>query len=148
MAPSIDAHQHFWRLDLPFNYGWLDAPANAPIRRDYLPEDLAPLIAAAGVDRTVFVQTQHDVAENRWALDDWRPHFRAAASFPNVSCKLSGLVTEADWRAWTVADLKPYVAEALEQFGPDRLMFGSDWPVCELAGSYGQVRDALVEALG
>ena len=64
------------------------------------------------------------------------PRFRAAGAFPNVFCKLSGMITEADWRSWTAADLKPYVQAALEAFGPDRLMFGSDWPVCELAGSY------------
>src|SRR5205814_6568309 len=81
-------------------------------------------------------------------IDDWRPHLRAAAGFPNVWCKLSGLITEADWRRWTAADLKPYVQEALEQFGADRLMFGSDWPVCRLAGTYGQVHAAAVEALG
>ena len=58
------------------------------------------------------------------------------------------MVTEADWQAWSADDLRPYVQAALESFGPDRLMFGSDWPVCELAASYGQVRQALVEALG
>lgn len=255
---KIDAHQHFWQLDQPFNYRWLDAPDLAPIRRDFLPDDLAPLLQAAGVDRSIFVQTQHDTAENRWVLDlaeqhdflagvvgwvdlaapdcerqllefadhpkfvgvrhvtqdepdddfliredvlrglgvlqkhgvpfdlllyvkhlrhvptlarllpdlpmvidhlakpdiknhrlgDWLPDFRAAAACPNVSCKLSGMVTEADWQNWTAADLKPYVQEALDAFGPDRVMYGSDWPVCELAGSYGRVHDALVEALG
>jgi L-fuconolactonase len=258
MPLVIDAHQHFWRLDLPFRYDWLDAPALAPIRRDYLPEDLEPLIRAAGVDRTVVVQTQHDVDENRWALalaerhdflaglvgwvdladeacekqllefkdhpkfvgvrhvtqdepdddfivrddvlrglrvlerhgvpfdllfyvkhlrhvpslaravpdlpmvidhlakprikerrvDDWLPHLRAAAACPRVCCKLSGMITEADWRAWSADDLKPYVGAALDLFGPDRLMFGSDWPVCVLAGAYTQVKEALVEALG
>lgn len=258
MPPIIDAHQHFWQLSQPFDYGWLDAPANAPIRRDYLPEHLAPLIQAAGADRTVFVQTQQNVAENRWVLglaerhefiagvvgwvdlaspqceeqllefadhpkfvgvrhvtqdepddnfiirpdvlrglkvlekhrvpfdllfyvkhlhhvpavaahvsdlplvidhlskphikdrrtDDWLPAFRAAAACPNVSCKLSGLITEADWTQWKPADLRPYVQAALELFGPERLMFGSDWPVCELAGTYQQVIDALRDALG
>jgi L-fuconolactonase len=258
MALTIDAHQHFWQRSRPFNYAWLDAPALAPIRRDFLPEDLEPLIRASGVDRTLFIQTQHDVEENRWALglaerypflagvvgwvdlaspacerqllefkdhprfvgvrhvtqdepdddfivreevvrglsvlekhgvpfdllfyvrhlrhvpalarclpdlpmvidhlakprikerrlDDWLAHFRAAAAFPNVFCKLSGMITEADWRDWTVADLKPYVRAALDHFGPSRLMFGSDWPVCELAGTYDRVHDALVEALG
>src|SRR5439155_14111940 len=80
--------------------------------------------------------------------DDWLPHFKAAAAFPNVYCKLSGLVTEADWRRWTVSDLKPYVQTALELFGPQRCLFGSDWPVCELAATYEQVYHALVEALG
>src|SRR5438309_7701393 len=69
MPPTIDAHQHFWQLSRPFNYAWLDAPTNAPIRRDYLPDDLEPQIRAEGVDRTIFVQTQHDPEENRWVLD-------------------------------------------------------------------------------
>jgi L-fuconolactonase len=254
----IDAHQHFWRLSLPFNYGWLDVPQHAPIHRDFLPQHLEPHLRAVGVQRTIFVQTQHDLEENRWALrlaenypfiagivgwvdlaseaceeqllefkdhpkfagvrhitqdeadddfivraevlrglevlerygvsfdllfytkhlrhvpalarrlpelpmvidhlakpkirewrtHDWLPQFREAADFPNVYCKLSGMITEADWRSWTAADLKPYVQAALEYFGVERCMFGSDWPVCELAGSYEQVYLALVEALG
>jgi L-fuconolactonase len=258
MTSTLDAHQHFWQLSQPFNYAWLDAPALAPIRRDYLPEHLEPLLRATGVQRSLFVQTQHNLEETRWALglaerhpflagvvgwvdlaspdcerqlldlkqhpkfvgvrhvtqdepdddfivredvlrglkvlekhavpfdllfyvkhqrhvpalawhlpslpmvidhlakprikerrtDDWLLHFRAAAAFPNVFCKLSGLITEADWRHWTVEDLRPYVQAALELFGPSRCMFGSDWPVCELAGSYGQVHAALQEALG
>jgi L-fuconolactonase len=258
MTNIIDAHQHFWQLRLPFNFDWLDAPPHAPIRRDFLPEHLEPHLRAVGVQRTIFVQTQHNLEENRWALglaekypfiagvvgwvdlasdrceeqllefknhprfvgvrhitqdesdddfivrgdvlrglkvlekhgvpfdllfyvkhlhhvpalarqlptlpmvidhlakphirerrtDDWLPHFRAAAAFPNVYCKLSGMITEADWRGWTANDLKPYVQTALECFGAERCMFGSDWPVCELAGSYEQVYQALVEALG
>ena len=254
----IDAHQHFWQLSQPFRYGWLDAPALAPIKRDFLPEHLEPLLAKTPIRRSIFVQTQHDVAENRWVLglaerhpfiagvvgwvdlaspaceaqllefkahpkfvavrhvtqdepdddfivradilrglkileqhhvpfdllfyvkhlrhvpalarhlpalpmvidhlakpnikdrrtDDWLPHFRTAGTFPNVYCKLSGMITEADWRRWTAADLKPYVQTALEVFGPERCMFGSDWPVCELAGTYSQVYDALNDALG
>lgn len=81
-------------------------------------------------------------------VDDWVANFRAAAKYPNVVCKLSGMITEADWTSWRQDDLKPYVQEALTAFGPDRLLFGSDWPVCELAGSYQQVFDALVESLG
>ncbi len=77
------------------------------------------------------------------ALDDWLPNLRAAAAFPNVFCKLSGMITEADWSRWTPADLRPAIDAALDCFGPERLMFGSDWPVCELAGSYQQVFDAL-----
>jgi len=254
----IDAHQHFWQLSKPFNYAWLDAPANVPIKRDFLPEHLQELIAATPIRQTIFVQTQHNLEENRWVLDlaqrhafiagvvgwvdlastaceeqllefkaqprfvgvrhitqdepdddfivrpdilrglkvlekhnvpfdllfyvkhlrhvptlarhvpalpmvidhlakpnikdrrldDWLPHFRAAAKYPNVFCKLSGMITEADWRNWTAADLKPYVQTALDAFGPERCMFGSDWPVCELAGSYQQVVAALIEALG
>src|SRR5690606_20139457 len=79
---------------------------------------------------------------------DWRPHLAAAAAFPNVSCKLSGLVTEADWRHWSVDDLKPYVRAAVDLFGPERCLFGSDWPVCTLAAGYEQVYEALEAALG
>jgi L-fuconolactonase len=77
----------------------------------------------------------------------WEPHFRAAARRPNVFCKLSGMVTEADWRTWKPADLKPYVDIALDCFGPERLMFGTDWPVCELAGAYEEVHNAMLDLL-
>ena len=64
----IDAHQHFWQRSLPFDYTWLEAPQLARINRDYLPENLAPHLNAAKIDYSVFVQTQHNVEENRWAL--------------------------------------------------------------------------------
>lgn len=257
MAITVDAHQHFWQLSQPFNYQWLNAPSLAPIRRDYLPEHLRPLLQQARIDKTIFVQTQHDVAENRWALklaeqndfivgvvgwvdlasrqceeqllefkdhpkfvgvrhvtqdepdddfilredvmhglrvlekhnvpfdllfyekhlrhaatlarqlpnlrmvidhlskprikakklDDWLPHIHAASEFPNVYCKLSGMITEADWNLWKPGDLKPYVNAVLDSFGPERCMFGSDWPVCELAGAYTEVVVALIDAL-
>lgn len=254
----IDAHQHFWKLDLPFEYGWLHEPQHAPICRDFLPQDLKPHLQQTGVQKTVFVQTQHNLEENRWVLklaeeydfiagvvgwvdlaseacetqlsefaghpkfvgirhitqaepDDnfivrpdilrglrvlekhrvpfdllfftqhlkhavtlaemlpdlpmvidhlskpkikdqittgWRDDIRNAARFPNVYCKLSGMVTEADWKNWKPADLKPYVETALEAFGPERCMFGSDWPVCELAAPYESVVSALDDVLG
>ncbi|MBP90489.1 MAG: amidohydrolase [Planctomycetaceae bacterium] len=254
----IDSHQHYWQLNKPFDYAWLDDPELIAIRRDYLPEDLLPHLKQVGVDRTIFVQTRHNVEETRWVLglaeqndfiagvvgwvdlaseqceeqllefkdhpkfvgirhvtqdepdddfairedvarglkvlekngvpfdllfyvkhlkhaatlaeqlpnlpmvidhlakprikdqatDDWIDNFKAAARYPNVYCKLSGMITEADWKDWKSADLKPYVEVAIEAFGPERCMFGSDWPVCELAGTYEQVHTALVEVLG
>jgi len=69
----------------------------------------------------------------------WCGHIRELAQNQNVYCKLSGLVTEADWTRWTAEHCKPYLDVVLEAFGPDRLMFGSDWPVCLLAGSYERV---------
>ncbi|TDQ46568.1 amidohydrolase family protein [Actinorugispora endophytica] len=77
----------------------------------------------------------------------WARGLAGLAAAPNVAAKLSGLVTEADPRAWTPADLAPYAYRALELFGPDRLMFGSDWPVCTLAASYGEVVAAADELL-
>lgn len=254
----IDSHQHFWDFRQPFDYDWLQEPQHKAICRNFLPADLKPHLDAAGVDRTVFVQTQHNVQENRWALqlaeendfiagvvgwidlrsdacedqllefqdhpkfvgvrhivqdepdedfivrpeflrglrvlekhqvpfdvltytqhlkhavtlgeqlpdlpmvldhlskpkikagllDGWEQNLRAAAKFPNFVCKLSGMVTEADWGHWKPADLKPYVEIALEAFGPERCLFGSDWPVLELAATYEQVHATLVEVLG
>lgn len=68
----------------------------------------------------------------------WEKEIRELARRPNVSCKLSGMVTEADWRLWTADSLKPYFDVVLESFGPDRLMAGSDWPVLNVASSYEQ----------
>ncbi len=254
----IDAHQHFWQLSMPFQYDWLRGPRHAPICRDYLPGDLKPHLDAAGIERSVFVQTQHNIEENRWVLglaeqhsfiagvvgwvdlagdgcegqieefkpfrkfvgvrhvvqdepdddwiirpqvvrglkllekhnipfdllfyvkhlkhaatlgrllpnlpmvinhlakprireqhiDGWREDLEAAAAYPNLYCKLSGLITEAHWQQWKPADLKPYVDIALNAFGADRCMFGSDWPVCELAGDYGRAHQAIIDALG
>lgn len=78
-------------------------------------------------------------------LEPWARWIREMAAEPQVVCKLSGLVTEADWGTWTVPDLRPYAEIALEAFGPDRLMFGSDWPVCVLAGSYDEVFHAATD---
>jgi L-fuconolactonase len=79
----------------------------------------------------------------------WARDLRALAAWPNTACKLSALVTEADWHGWQVADLRPYADIALDafgpsrtMFGPSRTMFGSDWPVCTLAAGYGEVLQA------
>jgi L-fuconolactonase len=82
------------------------------------------------------------------AMEPWAVGLAALAHHPNVACKVSGLVTEADWRAWTPAQLVPYVAHAAKVFGPERLLFGSDWPVCLLAAGYAEVVAAATEALG
>jgi L-fuconolactonase len=81
-------------------------------------------------------------------LREWRELIGPVAARPNVVAKLSGLVAEADWARWTVDDLRPYVLTAVELFGPSRLMFGSDWPVLEVAATYAEVKDAMVEILG
>ena len=255
----VDSHHHFWDRSLSqFDYSWQESDNLKKICKTFLPEHLKPLIDAAGVDKTVFVQTQHNVEENRWVLelaeqndwiagvvgwvdlasrdcesqveefkdhpkfvgvrhvvqdepnddfmirDDvlrgigilekheipydmlfyvkhlkhaatvarkfpnakfvinhlakpvikngstegWTEHFNAAAKCSNVWCKLSGMVTEADWENWKPDDLKPYVDTALEKFGAERCMFGSDWPVCELAASYQRVFDAMTHCIG
>lgn len=69
----------------------------------------------------------------------WEAEMRRLAGFPNVSCKVSGMVTEADWKAWKPADFRPYLDVIFEAFSPRRIMFGSDWPVCTVAASYAEV---------
>jgi L-fuconolactonase len=75
-------------------------------------------------------------------LEPWHTEIRELARNDNVTAKLSGLVTEADQAAWRIDDLRPYTDALLDAFGPERVMFGSDWPVCLLAASYGAVVDA------
>ena len=85
------------------------------------------------------------IGARQW--EPWATALARVASCPNVYCKLSGMITEASHMAWTPADVEPYVQHALEHFGAERCMFGSDWPVCTLAGSYHQVIGTLEQAL-
>ncbi|MFE6060693.1 amidohydrolase family protein [Streptomyces sp. NPDC056431] len=78
-------------------------------------------------------------------LAPWAEQIRRIAALPNTVCKLSGLVTEADWDSWTVDELRPYADTVLDAFGPARLMFGSDWPVCRLAATYAEVLATAVD---
>ena len=252
----IDSHQHFWDRSLSqFDNSWQENAGLEKICRSFLPDDLLPLCQAAGVERTVVVQTQHNIDENLWALalceqnelvagvvgwvdlasdecesqllpfvDDpnfvgirhvaqdepdpdfiiredvsrglavlekyaipfdllfytqhlkhaatvarrfpnlplvidhlskpniksgqlqpWQDDLAAVAACENVHCKLSGMVTEADWINWSVNDLRPFASKAIELFSPDRVMFGSDWPVCNLAATYQQVVETARE---
>jgi len=79
--------------------------------------------------------------------EPWNEQMRQIAGYEKVMCKLSGMVTEADHDNWKVEDLIPYVTHVVEIFGTDKVMYGSDWPVCLFAGSYSEVHNALTEAL-
>ena len=81
------------------------------------------------------------IAEGR--LSPWAEGIRRLAEHPHVYCKVSGMVTEADWVSWTEADFRPYLDVVVQAFGTERIMFGSDWPVCTVAGSYGQVMELV-----
>lgn len=74
------------------------------------------------------------------AMEPWQGLVCELAQLPNVMCKVSGMVTEADWKNWRATDFVPYVETVWKAFGEDRLMFGSDWPVCLLAGAYHEVK--------
>jgi L-fuconolactonase len=81
-------------------------------------------------------------------LEPWATRLAEFRELDHVACKVSGMVTEADWSSWIRRDLQPYVDRVLDVFGPDRLLFGSDWPVCLLAGGYADVVGAARATLG
>jgi L-fuconolactonase len=77
--------------------------------------------------------------KHRYITDEWKDAIRAVAAYPNLYCKISGMVTEADWYDWKPEHFKVYMDTVVEAFGPNRILYGSDWPVCLLAASYDQV---------
>ncbi len=80
-------------------------------------------------------------------LNPWAAQIKELAKYPNVYCKLSGIITEADHQNWKTEDIFPYLDIVFDAFGPNRLTFGSDWPVCLLAGTYNQVVNMMDEYL-
>jgi L-fuconolactonase len=82
--------------------------------------------------------------KDRYITEEWKDAIRAVAAYPNVSCKISGMVTEADWKHWKPEHFSPYLDTVVEAFGPRRIVYGSDWPVCLVAADYPQVL-AIVE---
>lgn len=106
-----------------------------------------PLIAETCSDLKLVIDhlAKPPIARNE--IKEWSRALEPLARYPNVHCKLSGLVTEANWNSWCVDDLRPYVDCALEFFGADRMMFGSDYPVCLLAATYDRVLDSFQEIL-
>jgi L-fuconolactonase len=81
-------------------------------------------------------------------IEPWATDIALVAEIPGIHCKISGMVTEADHATWTTDHLKPYVSHVVKSFGFERIMFGSDWPVCLLAASYQQAMEAAMETVG
>ncbi|GAB2476609.1 amidohydrolase [Hymenobacter qilianensis] len=81
-------------------------------------------------------------------VEPWRRNIQVLAAHQNVVCKVSGLLTEADWHNWQPTDFRPYLDVVFDAFGPNRVLFGSDWPVCEVAGGYSQTVSLLKDYLG
>jgi L-fuconolactonase len=78
-------------------------------------------------------------------LEPWQRDIQALAAHENVLCKISGMVTEADWQHWQPANFRPYLDVVFQAFGPSRVMFGSDWPVCNVAGGYGRMHELVAD---
>ncbi|MFI7421870.1 amidohydrolase family protein [Nonomuraea sp. NPDC049684] len=115
-----------------------------------LPRHLDHVVTLAGRHPSLKIVVDHlskpRIRDREW--EPWAGGLARAAAFPNVYAKVSGLVTEADHRNWTVEDLRPYVEHAVELFGPDRLMAGSDWPVALQAADYRTVWEVTGALLG
>jgi len=251
----IDAHQHFWDIGR-FRYPWMPK-GDSPLRRNFLPGDLKPILKRNRFDGSVVVQANVVIEETRWLLelagqhefilgvvgwvdltdprvgetldelqrhpkfkgvrhlvhdepdanwlirddvlhglgelsrrripsdlllrplhlplvprvadripelrmvidhiakppiaaqrmDGWTEDMESASKIPHMYCKLSGMITEDD-APWKAEHLRPYVQHVFSLFGPDRLMFGSDWPVCTLAGTWKEVLAAFTQAVG
>jgi predicted TIM-barrel fold metal-dependent hydrolase len=135
----IDSHLHLWRY-APDEFEWI-SDSMAALRRDFLPQELDTLCADAGVEGVIAVQARQSMHETRWLLElaDTSPILGVVgwARRPNV-CKVSGLVTEADPAAWIPTQSRRYFDIALECFGPNRLMIGTEWPGCTAGCSYTQ----------
>ena len=116
------------------------------VRERQLPSARRALAAVPGLRVVVDHAAKPPIAEGRW--EPWASEVAALAQLDGVACKLSGLVTEADWEGWRPAQLEPYVDWILQCFGPERCLFGSDWPVCTLAASYSQVAATMEGLLG
>ena len=116
MIEHIDAHLHVWDLAVR-DQPWMTGDGMDPLRRNF--------------DIDQFVTQARARPSGQWLVG-----IRSVAQCDNVSSKISGLVTEADWSAWIHDDVRPYLDHALAVFGADRLLFGSDWPVCTVAASY------------
>jgi L-fucono-1,5-lactonase len=106
----------------------------------YIPEFVGAFIN----QKFVIDHLAKPVIKNR-EISEWKNDIQKIARFENVYCKISGMVTEADWKNWKQDDFVPYVDVVIEAFGPDRIMYGSDWPVCLVAASYEQTLGIVVE---
>jgi L-fuconolactonase len=140
---------------------WLQRPAVTNGLREVARRGLTYDLLIRPHQLEAAVRAVTDVAEGRFVVDHlakpaiasgawepWATGLTALAARGNVLAKLSGMVTEATWATWTPTDLRPYVDHALSAFGSDRLLFGSDWPVCTLAAPYGKVVAAVENLVG
>jgi L-fuconolactonase len=121
-------------------YGWV---FDLCLRHPQLPATIELVRACPETHFVLDHLAKPDIKAGR--LDPWRAQMAELAALPNVACKISGAVTEADLANWTPADLQPFVAHAIDTFGEDRVLFGSDWPVVNLAANYRRWVDTLRE---
>ena len=100
-------------------------------------------LAAAFPDQLFVVDHIAKPGIKAGTLKGWQEDIKALATLDNVYCKISGMVTEADWKHWKETDFHPYIDTVVEAFGTKRILFGSDWPVCQVAGGYDRMMDIV-----
>lgn len=120
-------------------------PIDLQLRPRHLPYMLKVLQTFPTLKAVIDHAAKPFIAEH--VLEPWKGQITEIAAYPNVMCKLSGLVTEADQQSWVFEDLAAYVQHVLSVFGADRVLFGSDWPVCLMTCSYGEVYESLRKSL-
>lgn len=126
-------------------YAREDVPVDLLLRSDQLEPTVRLLKSVPGLRAVIDHIAKPRIKDGE--LEPWLSFMKEIAKLPNIRCKLSGMVTEADPRHWRPEHFTAYIRHALSLFGPDRVMFGSDWPVCLLAAEYDQVMDVLLHAL-
>ncbi|UOR03536.1 amidohydrolase family protein [Hymenobacter aerilatus] len=129
LAALFDAGFTYDLLILPDQLGYAAELAEAFSTQSFVVDHLAKPLIKAG------------------ELEPWATDIRALAAHENVLCKVSGMVTEADWFRWQPQDFHPYLDVVFEAFGPERLLFGSDWPVCNVAGGYARMVELVEDYL-
>lgn len=148
MIQDIEDDRWILRPRVMENIGLLveeDFPLDLLVLPQHLPYILELLKQFPAIRAVINHAAKPNIKER--VLKPWQDQIQQIASFDNVMCKLSGLITEADHDRWKSEDLKPYVDHIVDVFGADSVMFGSDWPVCLKAGSYSEVYRALHEIL-
>ena len=121
-------------------------PYDLLLRPQHLP--CAPRVAERVPELRMVIDHIAKPAITAGLMEPWARDMETASKLPQVYCKLSGMITEADPKRWKADDLRPYVAHVMSLFGPDRLMFGSDWPVCTLAGTWKETLAAFTQSIG
>ena len=141
---KIDAHHHIWKYN-PQKYGRITSEMET-FQQDFLFPALKEIVAKHPGQTFVLGHiAKPKIRES--LMTPWLQYIQRLAERENTYCKLSGLATEASWNNWTMNDLQPYFDVVLEAFGPKRLMFGSDWPVCNLAGGDLRWRETVLELI-
>jgi predicted TIM-barrel fold metal-dependent hydrolase len=142
--PIIDTHVYLWDLKTS-HLAWLEgAPA---LNRGFLWDDYRKASAGLSIVKTIYMEVDVDADVFSSDLTQWKRGIAAVARRPDACCKISGIVASTRGHVWRAADLAPIIKHVLSEFGPDRVVFGGDWPVCTLGAPLATWLQALREVV-